>query len=42
MLLIIFYTGILNLADPHILQPKEGTIDTDKYGLVHYFCIGFP
>ena len=42
MLLIILYSDTLNLVDPHILQAKEVTIDTDKYGLVHYFCIGFP
>lgn len=39
---VIFCTGLLNLVDPHIWQAKEVTTDTDKYGLVHYFCTGFP
>lgn len=42
MLLVIFYTGILNLVDPHVLQAEEVTTDIDKYELAHHFCTGFP
>jgi len=41
MPLIIFCAGVLKLVDLHILQAEEVTIDTDKHGLVHYFCVGF-
>lgn len=42
MLLIVFCTDKLKVVDLHVVQAKEVTVGTDKYGLVHYFCICFP